>query len=428
MGNRATGNRTVLVSGAGIAGSTLAYWLARHGFEPTVVERSAGLRSSGSPVDVRGRAVDVAERMGLLPRIREAGTHVTDLTFVDDAGRRVGRVNLRALQRATGSREVELPRHDLAAILHEASRHDAEFLFHDSITALAQDADGVDVTFATAPPRRFDLVIGTDGLHSGVRRLVFGPESDLVEHMGLYVATMPLPGPAGNAHEVLTYNTPGTAVSVHPSRGGPLAAFFFRHDAVPDFDHRDTAQHRRLLAEAFGRGVWRVPELLAEAQAADDLFFDSVSRVSLPEWSRGRVALVGDAASCVSLFGDGSTLAMAGAATLAEALAARADDHRAAFRAYETAHRVLVEPKQRSVSVAAAMLVPTTRTGIVIRNLATRLWPVLAAAGSVNRLRPGRRATTTPSADTTTRADTTEAPSETATTGTEAVAGREVSR
>ncbi|HEV8648404.1 MAG TPA: FAD-dependent monooxygenase [Actinomycetes bacterium] len=119
-------NQTVLISGAGIAGPTLAYWLARHGFHPTVVEHAGALRSSGSPVDVRGRAVDVAERMGVMPRIRDAGTHVTDMSFVNATGRRVGRVNMRALQRAAGSREVELPRGDLASILYQASRDQAD--------------------------------------------------------------------------------------------------------------------------------------------------------------------------------------------------------------------------------------------------------------------------------------------------------------
>ncbi|HEU4946587.1 MAG TPA: FAD-dependent monooxygenase [Kribbella sp.] len=371
----------VLISGAGIAGSTLAYWLARHGFRPTVVERGGSLRSSGSPVDVRGPAVEVAVRMGVLARLRQAGTEVTDLSFVNAGGRRVGRVNLRALQRASGSREVELPRGDLAAILHEASRESAEVIFNDSIAALKQDEHGVDVTFEVARPRRFDLVIGADGLHSAVRRLVFGPESDFVRHQGIYVATMPLGGPVDHPREVLMYNTPGAAVSVHPGSGSPLVAFLFRSPAVRDFDHRDLEQHKRLLAEAFANGSWKVPELLDRVRTADDLYFDSVSQVRLSHWSHGRVALLGDAASCISLFGEGSSLAMAGAFTLAEELAASPDDPESAFRRYETAHRTLVQPKQRNSALAAALMVPATQAGIHTRNLATRLWPAGAAAG-----------------------------------------------
>jgi 2-polyprenyl-6-methoxyphenol hydroxylase-like FAD-dependent oxidoreductase len=243
----------------------------------------------------------------------------------------------------------------------------------------------VKVTFDRAEPRRFDLVIGADGLHSNVRRLAFGPESDFVHHMGIYVATMPLDGPAENREEVLMHNTPGRAVSISPIPSGALAFFAFRSPKVPDFNHRDTEQHKRLLSAAYADVAWRVPELLNRVQAVDDLYFDSVSQVRLPHWSTGRVALLGDAASCVSLFGDGSTLAMAGAFTLAGELAASPGDHQSAFRRYETGHRKLVEPKQKSINSAAAMIIPATRRGIVVRNLATRLSPVVAAAGSLRR-------------------------------------------
>jgi 2-polyprenyl-6-methoxyphenol hydroxylase-like FAD-dependent oxidoreductase len=375
----------ILISGAGIAGTTLAYWLAQRGFQATVVERSAGLRSSGSPVDVRGPAVEVAARMGIMPRLRAAATDVTRLTFVNAAGRRVGRISMRAMQSTAGDREVEVPRGDLSTILRDATRDRAEFLWDDSIVALDQDDNGVNVTFDRAAPRRFDLVVGTDGLHSAVRRLSFGAETEFVRHMGIYVATLPIGTPAEDRHEVLMYNAPGTAVSVHPSTGQALAAFMFRSPAVPDYNHRDTAQHRRLLTTAFAGGAWRVPELLDRVRASDDLYFDSVSQVRLPEWSRGRVVLLGDAASCVSLFGDGSTLAMAGAATLADELAATPKDHGSALRRYEHSHRARVEPKQRNVSSAAAMLIPATRGGIHARNLALKLSPVATAAGSLRR-------------------------------------------
>jgi 2-polyprenyl-6-methoxyphenol hydroxylase-like FAD-dependent oxidoreductase len=382
---------TVLISGAGVAGPTLAYWLARHGYRPTVVERATGMRSSGSPVDVRGPAVEVAERMGLMPRLRAAGTRVEGMSFVNARGRRIGHVNSLALRRAAASREVELPRSDLAAILYEAGRDDAEYLFHDSISGLSQDQHGVDVTFERAVPRRFDLVIGADGLHSVVRGLAFGVDPDSVRHMGVYVATLPLHGAMEFGRDVVMYNTPGRLVAVHPSVGGGIAAFIFRSPAVPDFDYRDLAQHKRLVAAAYGGLSWRVPRLLDLVRTADDLFFDSVSAVRLPSWSRGRIAVVGDAASCVSLFGDGSTLAMTGGFTLAEALGAALaegrDGHAEAFRRYEAAHRKLVEPKQRNVALAASLLVPATRPGIVARNLATRLWPLAAAVAWAGRRR-----------------------------------------
>ncbi|MFI6167376.1 FAD-dependent oxidoreductase [Nocardia sp. NPDC051052] len=371
-------NKTVLISGAGVAGSTLAYWLARRGYEVTVVERAAALRSSGNPVDVKGPAVAVAEQMGIMPQLRAAGSAVDRMIFVDAAGKPVGRVPLAAFQGSSGDREVEVPRADLAAILLAASRAEAEFVWGDTITGLTRDDEGVDVTFASAPPRRFDLVIGADGLHSTVRRLAFGPESEFVRHKGMYVATMPVDAPVGSDREVVIYNTPGRAVSVHPTRGHALAAFIFRHDAVPGFDHRDQASHKSLVAEAYSGGGWRLPELLERVHAADDLYFDAVSQVDLPTWSTGRIALVGDAGSSLSLFGDGSTLAMAGAYTLAEELGEATGDPAAALRRYEARHRKLVQSKQGGFRIAGAMLLPATRTGIALRNAATRFMPAIA--------------------------------------------------
>lgn len=208
-------SRTVLISGAGVAGSTLAYWLARSGVRCTVVERSTDMCSSGNPVDVRGPALPVAEAMGIMPSLRKAATQTTAMCFVNGSGRQVARVPTSASRSAAG-REVEIPRADLAAILYEAARGDAEFLFEDAIATLAQDEHGVDVTFGHAAPRRFDLVLGADGVHSAVRRLTFSGEGEFVRHMGIYVATMPLEGPVDDPYDVVLYNTPGRLVSIHP--------------------------------------------------------------------------------------------------------------------------------------------------------------------------------------------------------------------
>jgi len=375
---------TVLICGAGIAGPTLAYWLARHGFHPTVVERAGDLRSSGNPVDLHGEAAQVARRMGILPRLRDAATHATGLTFVTASGRRIGPLRL---GRPRGD-EVEVPRGDLAAIISDAAHDDAEFLFGDAITALQQDTGGVDVTFGHAAPRRFDLVVGADGLHSTVRTLVFGPEREFVRHLGLYIATLPEIGPAADPSTILMYNAPGRSLTVHPVRGNAGVGLIFRGPAIPDLDHRDTNAHKRIVLDAYADHSWQPPELpdlMDRLRSTDDLYFDSISQVRLPAWSRGRVTLLGDAASCVSLFGDGSSLAMIGAATLAETLAATPDDHAAAFRAYESRHRKVSYPRQRGYALAAALLVPASRTGLAVRNAAVHLFPRVPAATPVPR-------------------------------------------
>ncbi|WP_133850965.1 FAD-dependent monooxygenase [Labedaea rhizosphaerae] len=360
--------RTVLISGAGVAGSTLAYFLARNGFAPTVVERSRGLRSSGNPVDVRGPAVPVVEKMGVLPRLKEVATRTTRMRLLDAEGRQVATMAMPAA-RGNEVNEVEVPRADLAAVLHEAARDDAEYLFDDAITGLSQDEHGVEVTFDHATPRRFDLVIGADGLHSNVRRLAFGPERDYVRPTGIHVATTPLGEPVDHPHDVLIQNTPGRMVSIHPGRDKALVAFIFRA-TLDGFEHRDPAQHKRIVTEAYADLGWRVPHLLDRFRAADDVFFDAVSVVDLPSWSRDRIALLGDAASCVSLLGDGSSLAIAGAHSLATALA-----DGSGFARYETEHRARVLPKQRAIKRSAALLVPKTRLGLAARNLAARVLP-----------------------------------------------------
>jgi 2-polyprenyl-6-methoxyphenol hydroxylase-like FAD-dependent oxidoreductase len=351
------GGMDVLICGAGVAGTALAFWLARAGFRPTVVERSAGLRSSGNPVDVRGPALPVAEAMGLLPELRAVATRATRLRLLTPDGR-----SLTTLRVPGGG--IEVTRADLVAVLHRAAAADAGFRFDDTVTALRPDGDGVEVTFDRAEPARFDLVIGADGLHSAVRRLTFGPESGFVRPAGLAVATTPLPGPPAEPDTVQLLNTPGRLVALHPGRDAPGVAFIFRTGArVPD---------RRTVADAYRGLGWRVPELLAAFAAAPDPYLDAVSVVRLPRWSRGRVGLLGDAASCVSLFGDGSSLALAGARTLAAALAADPGHPEYAFAAYERTHRALVTPKVRGLRAAAGMLVPRTAAGLAARNLAAR--------------------------------------------------------
>jgi 2-polyprenyl-6-methoxyphenol hydroxylase-like FAD-dependent oxidoreductase len=370
--------RQVLISGAGIAGSTAAYWLAKRGFQVTVVERTGDMRSSGSPVDVRGAAVEVAERMGVMTRIREADTRVHNMVFVNARGRVVGRVNVRSTWADAG--DVELSRGELAAILRDAVPDDVQFEYGNTVTALEQDADGVTAQFGSGPTRRFDVVIGADGAHSVIRALAFGPETDYLNHLGVYVATLPLDGEA--ATDLVMYNTPGRAVAIHPAGGHPGAAFMFRAPQIPQFDHRDLGQHKRLLCDAYAGAGWRVPELLDRVRAADDLYFDSVSRIRVPTWSRARIGLVGDAASCVSLFGDGSSLAMTGAFTLAHALG---DDIPAGLSAYERRHRPERVAKENSVAYAVKLLIPATWAGIAVRNAAVRLMPLATAAQRLGR-------------------------------------------
>jgi len=374
----------VLISGAGIAGCTLAYWLTRNGHSATVVERSGSLRSSGSPVDVRGPAADVAERMNIASRLRESRIRLSGMTFLGSDGRRVARVDLETLRSSIVPKDIEIARGDLARILHEASANATDYIFNDSIGTLNQDGMGVDVTFERSRPRRFDLVIGADGLHSIVRRLTFGADSEFVRHAGPYAATIPLPASSDAGHEMFMLNMPGKLAALHPSKGIPVAYFVFWHPEIPEFDYTDLNQYKCILERTFAGIGWRVPKFLAAVRAASDMYFDSVARVGVADWARGRIALLGDASSCVSLFGDGSTLAIAGAYELARALAESPTDPQGAFSRYQAVHGRLVASKQKNLSRAASRIVPKTRLGIW---LSTRIfWRTLGGVGAVVHL------------------------------------------
>jgi len=289
------------------------------------------------------------------------------LIFVDDAGRRVASVRTRQSE----AREVEVPRADLSAILVESARSDAEFLFDEMITELHQDDDGVDVMFDRAAARRFDLVVGADGIHSTVRRMVFGPEADFAQHLEMYVATVNLGVPMEHDDVVIMHNEPGKAVAMHPGTRLSGAAFLFRSPAR--IDHRNTAAVQQLLNETYRNVGWRTPELLSAYLVANDVYFDSVSRIRMSSWSRGRVTLIGDAASCVSLFGDGSSSAMEGAAALAASLTASPREISRALAQYESAQRTIIRPRQRGVWLASHLLIPSSRSGIALRDQALRV-------------------------------------------------------
>jgi 2-polyprenyl-6-methoxyphenol hydroxylase-like FAD-dependent oxidoreductase len=383
-------NERILIPGASIAGPTVAFWLVKHGFRPTVVERGPGLRIGGNGVDVRGQAVEVAERMGIMARVRAAATDVIGTSFVDSTNRIVARIDMQAIQRKYGSGEVEIMRGDLVAILHEATKDDAEYVFDDSIRTLQQDDDGVTVTFERGTTRRFDLVIGADGVHSAVRRLVFGPEERFLRYLRHYFAFAAADPALGADRWMTIYNLPGKMAGVYRSGNhtGAKAYLMFRQPEPLTYDHRDIEQHRRLLREAYTSvSSWHVPQLLAAVLADPELYFDSLSQVRMPSWSSGRVTLVGDAAHCASpVCGCGAMLGMIGAYRLAGELSAAQGDHRAAFARYEEGHRPLVERSQSNLFTG--LVAPKSRAGIWARNTLARLPLASGLAALERRLQP----------------------------------------
>ncbi|GAA2892373.1 FAD-dependent monooxygenase [Streptosporangium fragile] len=372
---------TVLVSGASIAGLSVAHQLAARGHEVTVVERAPALRRAGSPIDVRGEALRVAAEMGILRRVHEERVvnsgRTLFTTFVDATGSPVAALPNAEASDSDG--DIEIARDRLVDILHEAIGDRAEFVYGDSVTSVRQSRDGVEVAFASGAGRRFDLVIGADGIHSTVRRAVFGPEHEFRRHLGVYFSIVDLPTGSGVYGESLTYNSPGKMAGISDFGTRTLGFLAFRSPEVA-YDHHSLDEQKRLIQDAFAaENGWRVGELLDAVREASDLYFDSVSQVHMPSWSSDRVVLVGDAAHAAALFsGRGTSLAMLGASLLGEELGAanRPADHAAAFTAYERRLRPHVERAQAGVPEARDLLVPSTAAELAARN---SRFPLLAA-------------------------------------------------
>ncbi len=367
-----------------MAGPTLAYWLHRYGFRPTIVERTEALRRGwgGHAVDLFGPAVDVAQRMGILPRILQARTRTEQISFVRP-GRPPVDVDFSRLVAGIADRHVEIMRGELAATLHDETRHDVEYVFGESIRGLVQDEGGVEVTFDKGATRRFDLVVGADGLHSGVRRLAFGDESRFRRYIGGYLAVYTVPNDLQLQGRMLIQLTPGRLAATYPVRqtGQARAAFLFRRHREFDYDHRDLDHQRRLLQEVFAGAGWEVPRLLAHLDDADDFYFDSISQVVMDHWSDRRITLVGDAAySPGPAVGGGTSVAVIGAYLLADALRHSGGDHTQAFDRYEQTMRELVARSRQVGPTVMRTLIPATRRQVWLTTRSMRLVPRLPAA------------------------------------------------
>jgi 2-polyprenyl-6-methoxyphenol hydroxylase-like FAD-dependent oxidoreductase len=385
-------NRRILISGASIAGPTLAWWLHRRGFRPTVVERAPAPRDGGQAVDLRGAAREVADRMGILPAIRRAHTGTRGMALVDAANRRLASMPADLLGDSGGAiAELEILRGDLVGILHAATRDQVEYLFDDAIAGIAQGEDGVEVSFERGPARAFDLVVGADGLHSGVRALAFGEEARFVHDLGGYLATFTTTTRLELDGWELFYSVPGRTVGLYPLTAPGRAKALFYFAAPPQaYDRGDLAEQRRLLAGAFAGQAWEVPRLLAAMGDAPDFYLDRVSQVRMDRWSAGRVALVGDAAHSPSpMSGMGTSLALVGAYVLASELAAAAGEHATALARYEQRLRPYVRHCRQQARAARGFLLPTSRTRIWTRTQFLRLLPHLPGrqriAGGVQR-------------------------------------------
>jgi 2-polyprenyl-6-methoxyphenol hydroxylase-like FAD-dependent oxidoreductase len=359
----------IAISGAGVAGTAFAHWLHRTGHTPTVIEQAPAFRSGGYMIDFWGVGYTVAQRMGIEAQILDKGYQIESVRSVGADGRTRAALDAHVFQHLLGDDFTSLPRGDLADTIHTTIAEHVEMIYDDSITGIDEHDDGVRLTFTHAAPREFDLVIGADGLHSNVRRLVFGPDADFEHYLGCKVAAAVVEGYRPRDELVyVSYAVPGRQVSRVALRDDRTLVLFVFRDASAEVTDPQSQLHHR-----FADAGWECPQLLAAVAGVDDLYFDVVSQVRMDSWSRGRVLLLGDAAGCISLLGgEGTGLAITEAYVLAGELHRAAGDHRRAFGAYEARLRPFIEAKQSSAQQFLGFFATRTRFGLWFRNLAIR--------------------------------------------------------
>lgn len=326
-------NTRILISGAGIAGLTLAYWLKQYGFTPTLIEKHPFLRKGGYKVDVRGTAIEVAKRMGIYQSLIDANVNIVRSQFVT-SNFKIFHFEGDMLGYCCEG-DIEINRWDLSQIIAKAVG-EIEIIYNDSISKL----DEKRVHFEKGDSREFDLVIGADGINSAVRKLAFGSDSQFVKELGVHFCIFPIPNIFKLERSEIVYFDKGKFVAAYAVNGHSLAAFAFK----PEKDKLPHENLKALFEAQFNNLGWEIPRLITAMKESEDCYFDKLAQVRMPMWSNRRVALVGDAAYAAS--GIGTSLAMVGAYALAREIARANEDYITAFSNYEKSIRKFIEKGQ----------------------------------------------------------------------------------
>ena len=363
----------IAISGAGVAGPAFAHWMVRAGHDVTLIEKASSFRTGGYLIDFWGLGYGITQKMGIEEAIRAAGYDVRELRIVDNSGLASARLRVDPLRHAVGGRYVSLPRGDLAAAIYRTVEGDIETIYSASIAAIDNGVDSVTVDLNHGGSREFDMLVGADGLHSNVRALAFGPEPHHERYLGCQVAACVLDGYRRRDELVyMAHNVPGRQISRFTLRGDRTMVLFIFRSPTPTLPD-DLASCKALLRREFADAGWESERILDALEDVDDIYLDVVSQIRMDKWSSGRVALVGDAAACVSLLaGEGTGLAIAEAYVLAGELALAGDDVEAAYAAYENRLRDFIEAKQDGAKRLISFFATRTDLGIWLRNLAVR--------------------------------------------------------
>ena len=357
----------ILISGAGIAGLTLAWWLNRAGHEPVIVEKRNNPDDAGFMIDFYGSGFDVAEKMGLIDRLKERHYSMHELIFVNRQGRRLGAMNIDKFRKLLNYRHYNFLRGDLESVLYASIKDKVQIRFGTTITSINSDEKKVQAVSSDNSQWECDLLIGADGIHSHVRRLALGIGSECEKFLGYYVVCGIIDNILDKRHVFLSRLEPGVQVAAYSIDNNRLATFItFKSSKQIGHDREARVSELKSICKGM---KWVVPELVAETVKSPEFYFDAVSQVQLSAWHKGRIGLVGDACQCLTLLaGQGASMAMAGAYYLAEKLEAAGGNFQKAFTDYENLLKPEIETRQAAARKLAGSFVPESwfSIGIVL--------------------------------------------------------------
>lgn len=366
----------VAINGAGIAGTALAYWLSRMGHEVLLLERAPELRTGGYILNLWGVGYDAVEKMGLLPRLLELQYETDELRMVDRQGRTRGGYSSQVLQNLANGRIATLARADIAAAIYGLLDSRVETIFGASVATIEDDGGRAHVGIEQGQQREVDLVVGADGLHSKIRQITFGPDGQFEHPLGCHAASFEVAGyRPRNDNLYVAHTAPGRYIARFPVRDDKTLIFMLlRNEYLPIIAPASDCERKAALTNAYSNMGWECPAILSALENTDSVYFDSTSQIRMDEWTKGRVALVGDAAACPSLIaGEGAGFALAEAYVLAGEIHNRQGDLGSAFKRYQEHIKPYAKRKQRYAEGLLPSFVPKTELGVRVRDLATLL-------------------------------------------------------
>jgi 2-polyprenyl-6-methoxyphenol hydroxylase-like FAD-dependent oxidoreductase len=371
-------NKNILISGAGISGLTLAYCMQKCCFFPTIVEKRPNLNDRGYMIDFYGSGFDVAEKMGLVKTLQAKSDQyqLEKISFVDEHGKAKAALDIQQFKRVLEHRYFPVMRGDLETSIHESVQDNVPIQFGTSIKSCQEQPNGVAIELSNGTSKTYDLVIGADGIHSNVRKLLWGDESRFNHFLGFYVICSVIDNIFDQPVVCFGHFEPNTQTIVYSIGNNKLATFFAFRSELLDIHGREA--QIATLTNKMGNLGWVVPQLVEDTKHADTFFFDAVAQIQLDEWHKGRVSLVGDACQCLTLLaGQGASMGMAGAYMLAEELHKAEGDHKIAFPAYQQKLKPEIERRQKDARGLAGSFVPRNKFDIAISHffLNAAFWP-----------------------------------------------------